>query len=73
MPTYDSLTYVCADVYPVTARTKLKRYAKRAVYDREAVHAILDEAFVCHVGFTIEDQPYVIPTAYARVDDTLYM
>ena len=57
----------------MTPRTKLKRYAKRAVYDREAVHAILDEAFVCHVGFVVEEQPYVLPMAYGRVGDVLYM
>ena len=62
-----------SDEYPMTPRTKLKRYAKRAVYDREVVHAILDEAFVCHVGFVVEEQPYVLPMAYGRVGDVLYM
>ena len=57
----------------MTARTKLKRYAKWAVYDRETVHSILDEAFVRHVGFVVEEQPMVIPTAYAHVTEILYM
>lgn len=56
-----------------TERTKLKRLPKRAVYDRELVYGILDEGFICHVGFTIEGQPFVIPTGYARVDDHLFI
>jgi len=44
----------------------------RAVYDREAIDAILDEGLVAHVAFTEDDQPYVIPTLHARVEDTLY-
>ncbi|KAK9789013.1 hypothetical protein WJX73_004684 [Symbiochloris irregularis] len=61
------------DAYQMTARTKLKRYAKRAVYDREAVHAILDEAFLCHVAYVHEGQPYAMPMAYGRVGDKVYM
>lgn len=57
----------------MTSRTKLKRYAKRGVYDREAVHAILDEAFLCHVAYVHEDQPYAMPMAYGRVGDKVYM
>ncbi|HEX4951166.1 MAG TPA: pyridoxamine 5'-phosphate oxidase family protein [Blastocatellia bacterium] len=56
-----------------TANTTLKRLPKRGVFEREAVYQILDEAFICHVGFVVEGQPFVIPTGYARVDDTLYM
>ncbi len=59
--------------YIPTARTKVRRLAKRASYDRLAVHAILDEGFVCHVGFALDAQPYVIPTIYARAGDTLYL
>jgi nitroimidazol reductase NimA-like FMN-containing flavoprotein (pyridoxamine 5'-phosphate oxidase superfamily) len=54
-----------------TARTTLRRLPKRGVFDREAVNAILDEALVCHVGFAVEGQPYVIPTTYARQGDRL--
>ncbi|EIE23461.1 hypothetical protein COCSUDRAFT_28854 [Coccomyxa subellipsoidea C-169] len=61
-----------AGSYDVTDRTTLKRYAKRAVYDRAVVHAILDEAFVCHIGFVVDGQPFVIPTGYARDGDVLY-
>lgn len=55
-----------------TNRTRIVREAHRAVYDREAIYRILDEAFVCHVGFTQQSQPFVIPTMYARVGDALY-
>jgi uncharacterized protein len=53
-------------------RTRLVREAQRGVYDREAIYRILDEAFVCHVGFTANGQTFVIPTMYARVGDALY-
>lgn len=59
------------DTFPKTERTTLKRLPKRAQYDREAVHRILDEGFICHVGFVVEGQPFVIPTGYARLGDTL--
>jgi uncharacterized protein len=61
-----------AEVFPVTDRTRIVREANRAVYDREAIHKILDEAFVCHVGFAAEGEPLVIPTMFARVGDNLY-
>ncbi len=53
--------------FPVSDRTRLVREANRAVYDREAIYKILDEGFVCHVGFAAEGQPFVIPTMFARV------
>jgi len=56
-----------------TQRTRLRRLPERGSFDREAVYRILDEGFVCHVGFTVDGQPYVIPTAYARVGDRLYI
>jgi uncharacterized protein len=56
-----------------TARTQVKRLPKRASYDRAQVYSILDEGRVCHVGFVVDGQPYVIPTGYARVDDMLYL
>lgn len=54
-----------------TERTTLKRLPKRGHFDRETVNAILDEAFICHVGFVVEGQPYVIPTGYARIGNDL--
>jgi uncharacterized protein len=56
-----------------TARTRIVREPQRAVYDRDAVYQILDEGFICHVGFAVEGQPYVIPTSYARKNDLLYV
>lgn len=55
-----------------TARTKIKRLPKRAHYDRETVYAILDAGFVCHLGYVIDKQPYVTPTAYWREGDAVY-
>jgi nitroimidazol reductase NimA-like FMN-containing flavoprotein (pyridoxamine 5'-phosphate oxidase superfamily) len=61
------------NAYTPTDRTQVKRLAKRGVYDKAQVHAILDEGFLCHVGFAVDGQPYVIPTGYARVDETVYI
>ncbi len=57
----------------MTERTRCRRLPKRGAYDRDTVHGILDAAMVCHVGFIIDDHPYVIPTIYVRVDDRLYV
>jgi hypothetical protein len=56
-----------------TERTTLKRLPKRGEYDRERVYAILDEAFICHVGFVVDGRPVVIPTGYGRMKDVLYI
>jgi hypothetical protein len=56
-----------------TARTRVVREPQRAVYDRDAVNRILDEAFICHVGFVLDGQPFVIPTSYGRQQDVLYI
>ena len=56
-----------------TARTRVVREAMRAVYDRETIYAILDEGFLCHVGFVQNGQPFVIPTSYGRKDASLYI
>jgi hypothetical protein len=59
---------------PASERTTLHRYAHRAVYDRSAVNAILDEGFVCHAGLQTEKGfPVVIPLAYGRSHDSLYL
>jgi nitroimidazol reductase NimA-like FMN-containing flavoprotein (pyridoxamine 5'-phosphate oxidase superfamily) len=54
-----------------TPRTTLKRLPKRGSHERQVINAILDEGFICHVGFSVNGQPFVIPTGYARVDDKL--
>ena len=59
--------------YQPNQRTRVTRLPKRAVYDKAQVHAILDEGFFCHVGFTVDDQPYVIPTGYVRAGEKLYI
>ena len=56
-----------------TPRTRLVREAERGVYDRETAYRILDEGFLCHVGFVADGQPFVIPTSYGRKDDRLYI
>jgi nitroimidazol reductase NimA-like FMN-containing flavoprotein (pyridoxamine 5'-phosphate oxidase superfamily) len=59
--------------YIPTPRTTVRRLAKRGVYDRDAVHAILDEAFICHVAFNIDGAPVIIPTGYGRQGEQLYL
>src|SRR5579864_1361241 len=56
-----------------TQRTRVRRLPDRGKYDAATVHSILDEGLVCHVGFVVDRQPFVIPTLYARVDDELYI
>jgi hypothetical protein len=55
-----------------TARTKIRRLPNRARYDRDALYAILDAGFVCHIGYVIDKHPYVTPTAYWREGDAVY-
>ncbi|WP_348247590.1 pyridoxamine 5'-phosphate oxidase family protein [Leptolyngbya sp. GB1-A1] len=57
----------------ITQRTQIKRLPQRGNYDRPLIHQILDEGLICQVGFVVEGQPFVIPTAYGRVDDRLYL
>jgi hypothetical protein len=56
-----------------TQRTTLIRRPDRGAYDRSIVNAILDEALICHVGFAVDGQPFVLPTTHARIDDRLYI
>ena len=62
-----------ADHYQRTERTQLRRLPERGAYDRTTVHAILDEGFICHVGFVVDGPPHVIPTGYVRVGETIYL
>jgi len=59
--------------YTPTPRTRLVREADRAVYDRAAAYRILDEGFLCHVGFAVDGQPFVIPTSYGRKNHNLFI
>jgi nitroimidazol reductase NimA-like FMN-containing flavoprotein (pyridoxamine 5'-phosphate oxidase superfamily) len=63
----------CMSDFTPTERTQVKRLPKRGKYERETVFAILDAGFVCHVGFNVDGQPYVIPTNYGRSGDTVYL
>ena len=56
-----------------TDRTRVKLLPNRGAYDRDTIYAILDAGFICHVGYVMDGQPYVIPTGYARIRDDLYI
>lgn len=56
-----------------TERSQIKRLPQRGQYEHQVIYQILDEGLVCHVGFAVDGQPFVIPTAYGRVGDKLYI
>ncbi len=56
-----------------TERTRVRRKPERGSYDRELIYRVLDEAFVCHVAFIVDGQPFVVPTNYVRVGDKLFL
>ena len=56
-----------------TSRIRVNRLPKRGDYSQETIYAILDAGFLCHAGFVVDGQPYVIPTGYGRAGDTLYL
>ena len=60
------------ETFSPTERTRVVREPHRGSFDRDTIYTILDEGFVCHVGFTVEGQPYVIPTMFARVGEAIY-
>jgi nitroimidazol reductase NimA-like FMN-containing flavoprotein (pyridoxamine 5'-phosphate oxidase superfamily) len=62
-----------SEIQNPTTRTRVVREADRAVYDREEANRILDEGFLCHVGFVADGHPFVIPTSYGRKDASLYI
>jgi nitroimidazol reductase NimA-like FMN-containing flavoprotein (pyridoxamine 5'-phosphate oxidase superfamily) len=59
--------------FPTTERNRVKRLPKRGYYDRDTIYMILDEAFLCHVGFVENKQPFVLPINFARVNDTIFL
>jgi hypothetical protein len=59
--------------YRRSERNRIKRLPARASHERDTVHAILDAALVCHLGFVVDGQPFVIPTLHARVGDDVYV
>src|SRR5262245_34345204 len=56
-----------------TDRTRVRRKAERGRYDRATVDAILDEGLLCHIGFAVDGRPWVVPTAFARIEDHVYV
>lgn len=56
-----------------SSRNKVKRVPKRGHYDEQTIHEVLDAGFVCHVGFVVKGQPFVIPTAYGREGNKIYI
>ena len=61
------------DSQPSTPRTRVIREPHRGHYDRETAYRILDQGFICHIGFIADGQPFVIPTAYGRAGNDLYV
>ncbi|MDP1675591.1 MAG: pyridoxamine 5'-phosphate oxidase family protein [Bacteroidota bacterium] len=59
--------------FPQTDLNKVKRLPKRGQYDKKTIYQIVDEALICHVGFVLEGQPFVMPTIHVRIDDTIYL
>lgn len=59
--------------YDINSRNKVKRVPQRGHYDQQTVHGILDAGSMCHVGFVINGQPFVIPTLYGRKDNVIYL
>jgi nitroimidazol reductase NimA-like FMN-containing flavoprotein (pyridoxamine 5'-phosphate oxidase superfamily) len=62
-----------SETHAPTARTRVVRESHRGVYDRATAYQILDQGFICHVGFVADGQPFVIPTAYGRAGNDLYL
>src|ERR1700674_2020844 len=56
-----------------TEKTTIRRKPDRGSYDRDLIYRILDEAFVCHLGFVVDGLPYLVPTNYVRVGDKLFL
>jgi len=59
--------------YEKTPRNKVRRVAERGEYDKESVYSVVDDALICHVGFVVDGQPFVIPTIHARDGDTILL
>ena len=61
------------DTFPKTARNKVKRLPERGHYDTATIYPIVDAALICHVGFVLDGQPFVIPTLHARQGHTIQL
>lgn len=67
------MTQIELQRFEKTDRNTVKRLPQRGSYDRELAYQILDEGLICHIGFAIDGQPFVIPTAYGRIGDKIYI
>ncbi|MFF2148493.1 pyridoxamine 5'-phosphate oxidase family protein, partial [Kitasatospora sp. NPDC058190] len=72
-PTHSTTTPTSDATYSRTPRTTPTRYKDRATWEQEAIHAILDSAYICHLGFIADGAPVVLPTIFARVGSRLYV
>ena len=59
--------------FPQTELNKVKRLPKRGQYDKKTIYEIVDETLICHVGFVLEGQPFVMSTIHVRIDDAIYL
>ena len=59
--------------FEINDRNRIRRLPNRGKYDKETIQAIVDDALICHVGFVVDDQPFVIPTLLARQGDTILL
>jgi uncharacterized protein len=69
----DSIEEVETSAVPRNARHRVERTKARARYDRDSIHAILDAGLIAHVGFCVDNQPFVIPMLYARDGETIVL
>lgn len=61
------------DEFPQSELNKVRRLPQRGHYDKETIYSIVDEALICHAGFVVDGQPFVIPTIHVRIGDTIYL
>src|ERR1700728_2154463 len=73
LPSMGDITSEKHGEFPRTERTRVTRKPDRGSYDRDLIYGILDQAFVCTVGFVVDGLPFVVPTNYVRVGDKLYL
>jgi nitroimidazol reductase NimA-like FMN-containing flavoprotein (pyridoxamine 5'-phosphate oxidase superfamily) len=59
--------------FPITEKTEITRLAKRGVYDKETIYSILDEALVCTIAYSKDNQPFQIPTGFCRIGNKIYI
>src|SRR5258708_19698705 len=67
-----SMRCLVPEAIPPSERTRVVRESHRGAYDHETIYKILDEGYVCHVGFAVDSQPYVIPTLFPPIAYAIY-